>query len=152
MRRRPRLQPSRRAPRSEIAYSLGTLWVVLRVVVPLNGVLEASDGYGCASGKTHFGSTRVRLPAFGARAAIALLAGGLTEKMAGGQDWMAGSTSDFTQVIEALKFTRIDYGELVRRTEQIIRDHFGLIHRLADYLEVRGSLDAGEVNEIYARR
>jgi hypothetical protein len=111
-----------------------------------------SDGYGCASGKTHFGITRVRLPAFGARAAIALLAGGLTEKMAGGQDWMAGSTSDFTQVIEALKFTRIDYGELVRRTEQIIRDHFGLIHRLADYLEVRGSLDAGEVNEIYARR
>ena len=55
---------------------------VLRAVVPFAGDLEASDGYGRAAGKTHFGITRAMLPHFGARAAIALLAGGLMEKLA----------------------------------------------------------------------
>jgi hypothetical protein len=122
---------------------------VLRSVVPFKGTLEASDGYSCASGKTYFGITRANLPSFGARAAIALLAGGLGERMAGGENWLDGSASDFEQAIEALKYTKIDYAELVRQTEQIIRDHWGAIHRLADYLEAYGEIDAAAVNEIF---
>lgn len=125
---------------------------VLRAVVPFAGDLEASDGYGRAAGKTNFGITRALLPRFGARAAIALMAGGLMKKLVGGHDWIAGSASDFEQVIESLRFTRIDYGELVRQTEQIVRDWYGTADRIADYLEVRGSLDARKIDEIYAYR
>ena len=63
---------------------------------------------------------------------------------------MAGSTSDFEQVIESLRFTLIDYGDLVRRTEEIVREWYGTADRIADYLEVHGSLDARKINEIYA--
>jgi hypothetical protein len=125
---------------------------VLRAVVPFSGDLEASDGYGRAAGKTHFGITRALLPRFGPRAAIALLAGGLMEKLVGGQDWIAGSASDFEQVIESLRFTRIDYGELVHQTEEIVREWWGVADRIADYLKVHGSLDARKINEIYAYR
>lgn len=125
---------------------------VLRAVVPFVADLEASDGYSRAAGKTHFGITRAVLPRYGSRAAIALLAGGLVEKLVGGQDWMDGSASDFEQAIESLRFTRIDCGELVRQTEQIVRDWWGVADRIADHLEVHGSLDAQKIDEIYAYR
>ena len=54
--------------------------------------------------------------------------------------------------MESLRFTRIDYGELVRQTEQIVRDCYGMADRIADYLEAHGELDARSINEIYAYR
>lgn len=126
--------------------------VVLRAVVPLTGTMEGSDGYAPAAGKTHFAIRRALLPRYGARAAIALLAGGLMEKHAGGPDWMESSTTDFAQVIESLRYTKIDYADLVRQTEAIVKAWHGVADRIADYLEVYGQLDARQINAIYAYR
>jgi hypothetical protein len=125
--------------------------VVLRAEVPLIGTMEGSDGYARAAGKTHFGIRRALLPRYGARAAIALLAGGLMEKHAGGPDWMESSTTDFAQVLESLRHTKIDYAKLVRQTEEIVEAWYGLASRIADYLEVHGELDAKRINEICRR-
>ena len=40
----------------------------------------------------------------------------------------------------------------MRQTEEIVREWWGVADRLADYLEVHGSLDARKINEIYAYR
>jgi hypothetical protein len=126
--------------------------VVLRAEVPLTGTMEGSDGYARAAGKTHFAIRRALLPRYGARAAIALLAGGLMEKFAGGPDWIESSTTDFAQVIESLRYTKTEYAELLRKTEEIVAAWFGLASRIADYLEVYGELDARKINEIYSFR
>ena len=83
--------------------------------------------------------------ALGERAAIALLAGGLGEKFCGGPDWLEGSRNDFALAVQALRYTDVSYSELVSRTEEIIREWFSLASRLADCLEVRGSLDSTRI-------
>ena len=45
-----------------------------------------------------------------------------------------------------------DYGELERQTEDTVREWLGVADRIADYLEVHGSLDARKINEVYAYR
>jgi hypothetical protein len=85
------------------------------------------------------------LPRLGAPAAISLLAGPLGERFCGGPDWLAGGGSDFALAAEALRYTTISYSELVRQTEQIVDESYGLASRLADWLEVYGSLDSTRI-------
>src|SRR5216684_6801343 len=94
-------------------------------------VLEG--GSARAAGRTCFGISHAQLPQLGERAAIALLAGGLGEKFCGGPDWLEGSRNDFALAVQALKYTEISYSELVRQTEAIVRDWYGLASRLADW-------------------
>lgn len=101
-----------------------------------------------AAGRTRFGLSHAQLPRLGERGAIALLAGGLGEKFCGGMDWLEGSRGDFELAIEALRFTKVSYTDLVRRTEEIVREWYGLAWRLADYLEVYRSLGSAKIYQI----
>jgi hypothetical protein len=114
----------------------------VKIAAP-GSVLEG--GSGRAAGRTCFGMSHAQLPKLGAPAAIALLAGGLGEKFCGGPDWLEGSRSDFKLAVEALRFTDVTHEELVTRTERIVREGYDLASRLADWLEVYGSLDSTRI-------
>jgi hypothetical protein len=100
---------------------------------------------GHALGITRYGIAHAQLPQLGERAAIAFLAGGIGEQFCGGPDWLEGSRSDFALAVQALKYTEVSYSELVRRAEEIVREWYGLASRLADWLEVYGSLDSTRI-------
>ena len=105
-----------------------------------------------ATGCTHFGISHAQLPLLGVRGAIALLAGGLGEKFCEGPHWEEGSLSDFELAVKALRYTDVSYVELIRRTNAIVREFYGLASRLADYLEVHGRLDSTQIYRLCTSR
>jgi hypothetical protein len=115
------------------------------VVAPPGEVIE---GTRRCQGITRLGIDHSQLPRLGAPAAISLLAGPLGERYCGGVDWMAGGQSDFALAAEALKYTEVSYSELVKQTEQLIDEWYGLASRLADFLEAHGSLNSTQIHRL----
>jgi hypothetical protein len=108
-------------------------------------VLESATPGRTAQGRTVYGISHAQLPKLGERAAIALMAGPLGERFCSGPDWIDGGQSDFKLVVAALKYTNLTYADLVVKTEAIVREWYGLASRLADWLEVYGSLDSTKI-------
>ena len=115
------------------------------VAAPGTTIVSSCTPGRTAAGLTVYGIDHSQLPKLGAPAAISLLAGPLGEKYCGGPDWLAGGQSDFKLAAEALKYTEISYADLVRQTEELIDEWYGLASRLADWLEAHGSLTSTQI-------
>ena len=125
---------------------------LVEIAAPGTTIASSCTPGRTAAGRTVYGIDHAQLPKLGERAALALLAGPLGERYCGGADWLDGGKSDFTLAVRALKYTTISHADLVRQTEEIVAEWHGLASRLADWLEVHGSLNSTQIYRLCSPR